>query len=123
MVLQILVILFIGGIAFFHYIQGFFSAAISAFLAILSAVVALSFQETLIQGPLAGVAPDWMPTLVLFGLFAVTYVVLRTIFDKLVPGNVRMPPLLEKVGGAVMGVVAAIFAVGICVIGLQQMPM
>jgi hypothetical protein len=123
MVLSIVVILFVLGVAFFHYIQGFFSATLSAIIAIIAAALALSLQETLIEGPLAGTAPEWMPSITLLMLFAVIYVVLRTIFDKLVPGNVRMPPLLEKVGGGVMGVVAAVFAVGIAVIALQQMPL
>jgi hypothetical protein len=123
MVLSIVVILFVLGVAFFHYIQGFFSATLSAILAIVSAALALSLQETLIEGPLAGTAPEWMPSITLLMLFAVIYVVLRTIFDKVIPGNVRMPPLLEKVGGGVMGVVAAVFAVGIAVIALQQMPL
>src|SRR5438045_2823960 len=123
MILSIVVIIFVIGIGFFHYIQGFFSAAISAILAIVSAALALSLQETITEGPLAGVAPEWMPSLILLGLFAIIYVLLRTIFDKLIPGNVRMPPLLENIGGAVMGLVAGIFAVGICVIALQHMPL
>src|SRR5689334_17957268 len=112
MILSIVVILFVLGVAFFHYVQGFFSATLSAIMAIVSAVLALSLQETLTEGPLAGTAPEWMPSIVLLLLFAIIYVILRTIFDKLVPGNVRMPALLEKIGGAVMGLVAAVFSVG-----------
>jgi hypothetical protein len=123
MILSIVVIVFVLGVAFFHYIQGFFSATLSAILAIVSAMLALSLLETLTEGPLAGTAPEWMPSIVLLMTFAIIYVILRTIFDKLIPGNVRMPPLLEKIGGGVMGIVAAIFAVGICVIALQQMPL
>jgi hypothetical protein len=123
MILSIVVILFVLGVAFFHFVQGFFSATLSAIMAIISAALALSLQETLTEGLLAGTAPEWMPSIVLLMTFAIIYIILRTIFDKLIPGNVRMPPLLEKIGGAVMGIIAGIFAVGICVIALQQMPL
>jgi hypothetical protein len=111
MVLSIVVILFVLGVAFFHYIQGFFSATLSAILAIVSAVLALSLQETLIEGPLAGTAPEWMPSITLLLLFASSTSSPHDL-RQAHPGNVRMPPLLEKLGGAAMGIVAGIFAVG-----------
>lgn len=122
MVFGIVILLMLGAIAFFHYIQGFFSATISAVLSIISAVVALSYHETIVEGLLAGVAPDWMPALILLGLYAITYVILRTIFDKIVPGGMQLPAIVDKIGGAAMGIVAGIFGLGVVAIAAQQMP-
>ena len=49
MIFSILIILFIGIIAFFHFVQGFFSATISAMICVLAAVLAVSYDETVCQ--------------------------------------------------------------------------
>jgi hypothetical protein len=123
MFFAIFIILLLAAVVFFHYVQGFFSATLSAIIAVISAVVAVGYYESLTEGPLAGMSPNWMPTLVLLGLFAVTYVVLRTLFDKAIPGQVELPAALDKVGGAVMGLVAGAFALGVVVIAAQQLPL
>src|SRR5688572_18657811 len=110
MVLGIIVILMLVAIGYFHYVQGFFSGIISAVIAVVAAVVAVGYYETLVEGPFNGMSPDWMPALSLLGLFALTYVILRSIFDKAVPGQLQIPAVLDKVGGAVMGLVAGAFA-------------
>jgi hypothetical protein len=122
MIFAVVILLALAAIVFFHWIQGFFSGVISAIVAIVSAVVALSFHETLLEGPLAGMSPNWMPTLVLLGLFALSYIILRTIFDKIIPGGIMLPALADRIGGAVMGLVAGCFGLGIVVIAAQLMP-
>ena len=122
MVFGIVILLMLAAIAFFHYIQGFFSSAISAVLSIVAAVIALAYHETLTEGLLLGVAPDWMPALVILGLYALTYVILRTLFDKLIPGQIQLPAVMDKVGGAAMGVVAGVFGLGVVAVAAQQMP-
>ena len=122
MVLAIIVLLMLAAIGYFHYVQGFFSGIISAVIAVFAAVVAVGYYETLVEGPFNAMSPDWMPALSLLGLFALTYVILRTIFDKAVPGQLQIPAVLDKVGGAVMGLVAGAFALGIVVIAAQTLP-
>src|SRR5262245_42721574 len=102
MVFLILIILLLAAIAFFHYVQGFFSSTISAVISVISAVVAVAYYEPIVEGPLAGVMVNWMPALILLGLYAVIYTTLRTIFDKAVPGGMQLPAVVDKVGGAVM---------------------
>lgn len=121
MIFGIVILLMLGAIAFFHYVQGFFSGLISAILAIFCAVFALSYYETLVEGPLSGTAPEWMPALMLLGLFALPYAILRTLFDKMIPGQLQLPAVVDKVGGAAMGVVAGIFALGVVVVAAQTM--
>ena len=121
MILSAVAIILVLIIAYFHYVQGFFSATLSAIIAILSAVIALSYFEPLAR-MFNGKAGDQGEALVLVALFAVVYTILRVIFDAAVPGNLRMPVLLDKVGSGVAGAVAGIFAVGILIIAAQTLP-
>jgi len=122
MVFSILLILFIGVIAYFHFVQGFFSAAISAMITVLAAVLAVSYHETVVNLVLRGKMADDAHGMVLCMLFAVIYFGLRVLFDSAIPGNVRTPSTVDKVGAAVMGVVSGIFATGIFAIAVQMLP-
>lgn len=122
MVFNLIVLVLVGAIAYFHYVQGFFSATLSAILAILAAALAVSFHEPLVLLAFRGQAADQAHALALVGLFAVIYTLLRVVFDKLVPGNLRLPLLLDKIGAAVMGAVAGVFAVGVAAIAAQTLP-
>lgn len=123
MMFFIAVLATVGVIGFFHYIQGFFSATISAVLAAVSALLALSLYEPAVKLLLGGKFASTAHGMMLLVLFALFYLILRTVFDKLVPGNVRVPALVDKVGGAAMGVVAGIFAAGIAAIAAQTFPL
>ena len=121
MLFTLLILVGFGAIVFFHYIQGFFSAALSAILAVFAAVVAFSYHESIV--PLfGGKVGDFADGLTLLALFALIYIVLRVAFDKMIPGNIRLPVAVDKGGAAVMGIIAAIFATGIVAIGAQEMP-
>ena len=122
MVFSIIIILFIGIIAFFHYVQGFFSATISAMLVILSAVLAVSYHETVVSLLLKGQMADMAHGMVLCMIFAVCYIFLRVIFDAAIPGNVRTPSTVDKVGAALMGIIAGVFVTGIFAIGVETLP-
>ena len=122
MIFGTIIILLIGVIAFFHYLQGLFSATISAILAIISAALAVSYQETIIYALLKGKIADEANGMTMCLLFAVIYITLRSIFDKAVPGNLRFPNLVDKIGGAAMGVVAGIFATCVVVLAAESMP-
>jgi uncharacterized membrane protein required for colicin V production len=106
MIMTLIVLALVGVITFFHYVQGLFSAALSAMLAVIAAVVAFGFHEPLAR-LLVGKIPDQAHAAVLVGVFAVTYGLLRFIFDKYIPRKVQVPLMLDKVGAAFNGVVAA----------------
>jgi hypothetical protein len=122
MILLIIVGILVLAIAYVHYTQGLFSATISAILAIISAAVALSLHETIVEGLLAGTAANIAHGSLLMLLFAICYVVLRSIFDKCIPGQIRVPFLVDKIGGGVMGIVAGAYAMGIVTIAAQELP-
>jgi hypothetical protein len=117
----ILMILIVALVGFIHSFQGFFSAAISAILAVFAAVIALSYHEIIVEKFLGGAMADSAHAMVLVVLFAVVYFVLRVIFDQAVPGNVRLPSGLDKAGAAIMGAIAGIFVAGVLAVAAQEM--
>jgi uncharacterized membrane protein required for colicin V production len=122
MVFSIFIILFIGIITFFHYVQGFFSATISAMITVLAAVLAVSYDEPVVNLLLKGKMADQAHAMVLCMIFAVVYIVLRVIFDAAIPGNVRTPSTVDKAGSILMGLVSGIFCTGIFAIAVQMLP-
>ncbi len=109
-------------IIFFHYIQGLFSSTLSALYAVVAAIVAFSYHETIVESLLAGKAANTAHAMVLLMLFAVVYLTLRIISDNAIPGQVRLPAIVDKVGGAFMGLVTGIFALGIVAIAAEELP-
>lgn len=122
MILSILVILLAGGIAYFHVVQGLFTATVSAICAAFAVLIAFGYYENVAERLLGGVAADYAHALVLVGLFAGSYIILRVIFDLAVPGNIRAPLYLEKGGAAVMGLVAGVMAMGVWATAAQLLP-
>src|SRR3954452_20274396 len=123
MILTTVIIVLVLAITFVNYTQGFFSATISAMLAIISAVLAFSLHERIVESYLGGRFTDTAHGITLAALFALIYFVLRVAFDSMVPGNVRFPVIVDKVGGASMGLIAGLFAGGIVAIVAQYMPL
>jgi hypothetical protein len=122
MLFLLIIGLFFVAIVFFHMIQGFFSATLSAILTIISAVLAFSLHETVVEKLLAGKMADYVHAVVLLALFGIIYLILRSIFDNVVKGNVRVPNALDKAGAVVMGLIAAAFATGIMAIAAEELP-
>src|SRR5215212_3155539 len=112
MILSLIIILLIGAITYWHYAQGFFSALFSAVAAVIAAVLAVSYHEPVVTGLLKGAAADYANAMVLVGIFALVYIILRVMFDNFIPGNVSLPLYFDRAGGAVMGLVAACFTAG-----------
>lgn len=122
MVFSIILIVLLAAIVFIHFIQGMFSAMLSAFAAVFAAAIALGLNDSVVQMMKPGKFADSATGMVLCLLFVVSYVVMRVLIDKLVPGNVRLQSTIDKVGAALMGVVAGLFACGIIAIAAQTMP-
>lgn len=122
MIFTIIIIAAVGGIAYYHYAQGFFSATISAVIAILAAVLAISYHEPLALAVMGGRFADYAIAVTLVATFAVVYLLLRTLTDKAVPGQIRLPVIVDRIGGAAMGLVAAVFSVGVFALAAQSLP-
>jgi len=122
MILSIILILVVGLVAYLHYIQGLLSGLISVVLALVATAIAIANYEPMATSISGGKYNDQAQGICLIGLFAVVYIVGRVIFDKLVPGNVRLPHLVDAIGGAVCGVIAGIMLAGLIAIAMQSMP-
>lgn len=122
MILSVVILAFVGIIAYFHWVQGLFSATLSALIAVVAAVMAVSYHETLVEMLLKGKMADSANALMLCVLFATIYIILRVIFDKAVPGNLRFPSIVDSIGGGVMGVIVGIFAMGVFALAAQSLP-
>lgn len=122
MIFSLIVLLMIGVIAFFHYVQGLFSATLSAILTIIAAVFAVSYHEQVVALIMKGNLADSAHAIVLVSLFAMIYIVLRLIFDRSIQGNVRYPLIVDKVGAGVMGLIAGVFATGVFAMAAQLLP-
>lgn len=122
MVFGIIIIALVGVIAFFHYTQGFWSATLSAVVAVFAAVLAVGYHESIVNTLLKGRIADYANGFALVAVFGLTYVILRTIIDKMIPGNLRLPVILDKVGAGIMGFVAGVFSVGVVAVAAQTLP-
>jgi len=122
MILSILIIAVVAGIAYFHYAQGLFGATISVTIAIIAAAVAVGYHENLVNALLGGAVGDYATGGALAAIFALVYIVGRLITDKAIPGNVRLPLMVDRVGGAVMGLIAGLFTAGIVALVAQSLP-
>lgn len=122
MLLNIIIIAVIAGIAYFHYAQGLFGATISAVIAIIAAVLAVGYHENLVNALLGGAVGDYATAGALAAIFALVYIICRTITDKAIPGNVRLPLLVDRIGGAAMGLIAGLFTAGMVALIAQALP-
>ncbi len=118
----LLLLILAGAIAYFHYTQGLFSAGVSMILAILSALVAVGWAEAATLGIMGGKYADASLGIMMVILFGATYLVLRVIFDRFVPGNLRFPVVADRIGAGVLGFVTGLFTVGVIAIATQTMP-
>src|SRR4051794_21478831 len=98
MIFSLIVCAAVIGIAYYHYAQGFFSAMISAVICVIAAVMAVSLHERAVLSSLKGAGAEYAVAGTLIVMFAVIYVTLRTTFDKVVPGQIRLPVVVDRVG-------------------------
>jgi uncharacterized membrane protein required for colicin V production len=122
MILSVIVLILIALVAYYHYSQGLFTAAISVGCALIATLVAFGYYENMLNVIGAGKMSDMAAGAMLMLLFGVTYLVLRIVADAVVPGNVSFPLYVERAGAGILGVVAGILSVGTFAVATQLMP-
>jgi hypothetical protein len=123
MLMSIIVLVLIAAIAYYHYVEGFFSSAISAIVAMLAALGAFSLHEPVAQLLInQKLLPDQSDAIAIVLLFALMYFLPRLLIDKMVPGNIRLPVLVDKIGAPLLGLFAGAMALGIMSIAMQELP-
>ncbi|RYZ63156.1 MAG: hypothetical protein EOP08_11440, partial [Proteobacteria bacterium] len=90
MLFGIICLLLVLAVAYFHWIQGVFSGAISMALALVAATLAIGMHESLVTGMLGGKLGDLTAGITLMVMFAAIYGIGRIVFDSAVPGYVQV---------------------------------
>ncbi|HEX8342915.1 MAG TPA: CvpA family protein [Tepidisphaeraceae bacterium] len=123
MIFNIFILIALLGVAYFHYVQGAFTSLISVFCALLATLIAFGYYEQVFGFvPAGGKVINHAPGMIFIALFAVSYLVLRILFDSVAPGNLRLPAVGDKAGAAVLGLVAGLFGSGVLATGAQMLP-
>ena len=122
MILNLTILLFVIGIAYWQGLQGFFSAFLHLILVIVSGTLAFAFWEPVAMGMLSGMMPRFAWAIGLVMPFVFILLLLRYLMDKFVPANLDFSQLTNLIGGGICGVIAAALTAGICVISIVFLP-
>lgn len=122
MIFTVIILAILVGVAYYHYVQGMFTAAISTFCAFLATLIAFGYYEQIVGLAGQGKMADYAAGMVLLMLYGATYIVLRIILDAAVPGNILVPLYVEKAGAGVFGVLVGMFTAGVFAVAGQLMP-
>lgn len=118
MILNVLVIAFVGLIAYWWANQGTFSAIIHCTCVIIAAALTFAVWEPLAMMLLNMPGLEvWAWGIALLAPFAVFLLLLRLAADKLVPDNLNFPQAVNYAVGGAFGAVAAVITVGMIVLG------
>lgn len=128
MYLEILAILILLASALLHVRAGIWAAVMSLWMILVSGAVAVGFYL-----PLRSVLPwgadplsmsyYWLDGLVLLLLFVAAFGLLRLLFVRTLRQRMKMPALVDTIGGGIVGGVAGFFAAGIIALAAQMMAM
>ncbi len=120
-VLNLVIIIFVLGMALLWATYGFFSGFLQLVIVIASGVIALAVWEPLTYFLLARM-PAYAHGVGLLAPFALCIILLRIPLDKYCKMNLNMPHLANQIGGGVCGAVAGILAFGMLLNGANYLP-
>ncbi len=119
-ILDIIIIILIGLIAYWWANQGFLSGLLHLVCVITAGALALAWWEPIVIDNL--LSKSWwsglMPGTMLLGTFLVALVLLRMASDKLAFGNTRLPRPVDMVGGGILGAISGVLTTGLLLIGI-----
>ena len=95
MIFSIVILLLVGVIGYFYFVQGFFTGLLSAISAVLAASLAISYFEPMSAAMFQNKFVDSGNAIALITIFAVSFFAMRLLFDKLVPGNIRLQSTVD----------------------------
>lgn len=122
MLLSVFLFVLILAIAFFQSTQGVFSALIMTVQVICCTAFAMYSYEWVATHWLAGWKPDYAYALAMAGTFGLSLLLLRIVYDKAAPRAPLVPRMVDRIGGAVCGLVTGLAIVGMLALSLQQIP-
>jgi len=119
MIANLLIIVFILLAALWFSNQGLFSALLHLIVTLCAGALAFAFWEPLTIGFLIDRMPELAWGVGLLVPFIAALLLIRVVLDMLVPGNVQFHNLVDMIGGGGVGILSAILAGGVLMIGLQ----
>jgi len=102
--------------------KGLYRSTVMFFCCVIGAVVAFSYYENvyaLISVPFLQFYGEGIP---LFLLFLITVLILDLLSEQFLKGTMRLPVLIDRIGGGFVGFWTAMIAIGVFCIALQMMP-
>ena len=90
--------------------------------AIFASLLAMGLLEPL-QGLMASWKPDYARGATLLLLFLIAFAILRIVADIAVPKTIRLPVMVNRVTGGVLGFFTALVILGTIVVGIEMMPL
>lgn len=125
MIINLLVVAFVLGMAYWWSSQGLFSALLHLAMVVAAGAMALALWEpaayTLLGLPdaIADHVRHFAWGLGLLLPFALILAILRGLSDRFIPGNVHVHGLVSQLVGGALGLVSGILTAGLAIIGLN----
>lgn len=120
-----IILLFLLGVTLWFSTQGLFSSMLHFVMVTLAGLLAFAFWEpvTLMLMPMSvGIKlADYSWGFSLLFTFSLFLLLLRLTSDKLITGNLIISNIIDRIGGAVFGLVSGVLTAGILLISLQMM--
>lgn len=121
--MNVLIILFIVGMAYWWGLQGFFSGFLHLVCVVAAGALAFALWEPIAQGLLMrGTAAHYAWCLGLILPFILLLLTLRLTLDRLVRKNMYFSLPVNRAGGGLCGAAAGYLTAGIAIIGLINLP-
>lgn len=129
MIMNLIVVVLVLSIAYAWMVRGVFSAMLHALCALMAGAIAFAVWEPL-SIMLVNASPErgffsflesiaWGISLII--PFALAFLLLRMLSDKVVPNNIKNNTAVDYAGGAIFGAVTGVISMGILVIGIGNM--
>ena len=121
-ILNIVIILFLLGMAAIWSTYGLYSALLNLIVVICAGVIALALWEPTAYW-LLGRMPAYAHGVGLLAPFVLALILLRGVVDRLCRMNVHVPRLADQIGGGAIGLVSGVLAMGMFLNGANFLPL
>lgn len=102
--------------------QGLLSSLLALATAIFSSVLAMALMEPA-QGILGKYQPNYARGGTFLLLFLLAFAVTRVVADIAVPKTIKLPRLINRVSGGIVGFITALVVMGTLLLGIEMLPL
>ena len=123
MIVNIVLIVFVLGMAMMWSTYGLFSALVHLGLVIVAGTLAFALWEPLAYGVFFSFLPSAAWGVSLLTAFIAILLVLRLVTDKLIRGTLKLHRVADQVGGGAAGLLSGVLTAGMLLLGVGFMPL